>query len=136
MNAQRTGDGFAAIGCMLAAENVLDAMIGGFEAAAKADFDERLLCALEAGRDAGGLMGIRGPLPERSAAVIVWHEQDYSEIDLRVDYQDGAIAVLRAMYADYKPTAEYYEERARHPRNALPAMEFADMLKKKQQENS
>jgi hypothetical protein len=38
------------------------------------------------------------------------------------------------MYADYKPTAEYYEERARHPRNALPAMEFADMLRKKQQE--
>ena len=40
------------------------------------------------------------------------------------------------MYADYKPTAEYYEERARHPRNALPAMEFADMLKKKQKETS
>ena len=66
--------------------------------------------------------------------MIVWHEQDYSEIDLRVDLQDGAIAVLRAMYADYKPTAEYYEQRARHPRNALPAMEFADMLKTKQRE--
>jgi uncharacterized Ntn-hydrolase superfamily protein len=123
----------AAIGCMLAREQVLDAMLAGYESQPQADFDERLLRALEAGRDAGGLQGTNGRLRERSVAVIVWHEQDYSEIDLRVDFQDGAIEALRAMYADYKPTAEYYEERARHPRNALPAMEFADMLKKKQQ---
>jgi uncharacterized Ntn-hydrolase superfamily protein len=134
IKAQRVGDGIAAIGCMLSSENVLEAMIAGFEGSAQADFDERLLRALEAGRDAGGLEGIEGPLHERSVALIVWHEQDYSEIDLRVDLQDGAIAALRAMYADYKPTAEYYEQRARQPRNALPAMEFADMLKKKQQQ--
>jgi uncharacterized Ntn-hydrolase superfamily protein len=130
---QRTGSGFAAMGSMLADEAVLDAMVARFEALAQLEFDERLLCALEAGRDAGGLKGSRGPLPERSVAIVVWHTQDYSEIDLRVDLQDGAIAALRAMYADYKPTAAYYEERARHPRNAIPAMEFADMLKKKQE---
>jgi uncharacterized Ntn-hydrolase superfamily protein len=134
IKAHRTGSGLVAIGCMLAGESVLDAMIAGFESHPQADFDERLLHALEAGRDAGGLKGPKGSLPERSVAVIVWHRQDYSELDLRVDLQDGAIAALRAMYADYKPTAEYYEERARHPRNALPAMEFADMLKKKRQE--
>ena len=132
--AQRVGSGSVAIGCMLASENVLDAMISSFQSRPEADFDERLLCALEAGRDAGGLKGAQGALAERSVAVIVWHRQDYSELDLRVDFKDGALAALRAMYADYKPTAEYYEERARHPRNALPAMEFADMLKKKQQE--
>ena len=133
IKAHRVGSGLVAIGCMLAAENVLDGMIAGFESRPEADFDERLLRALEAGRDAGGLKGAKGVLPERSVAVIVWHKQDYSELDLRVDLKDGAIAALRAMYADYKPTAEYYEERARHPRNALPAMEFADMLRKKQQ---
>jgi uncharacterized Ntn-hydrolase superfamily protein len=134
IKAHRVGNGLAAIGCMLAAENVLDAMIAGFESGPEAEFDDRLLRALEAGRDAGGLKGAKGALPERSVAVIVWHKQDYSELDLRVDLKGGAIAALRAMYADYKPTAEYYEERARHPRNALPAMEFADMLKKKQQQ--
>jgi hypothetical protein len=67
-------------------------------------------------------------------AIIVWHRLDYSELDLRIDLQADAIAALRAMYADYKPTAEYYEERARSPRNALPAMEFADLLKKRQRE--
>ena len=131
---QRVGAGFVAIGNMLASEKVLDAMVARFESSTQAEFDDRLLSALEAGRDAGGLKGSRGPLPERSVAVVVWHKQDYSEIDLRVDLQPGAIATLRAMYADYKPTAEYYEERARHPRNALPAMEFADMLKKKQKD--
>jgi uncharacterized Ntn-hydrolase superfamily protein len=131
--AQRVGSEFAAIGCMLAAENVLDAMISGFESQREADFDERLLRALEAGRDAGGLKGAKGALAERSVAVIVWHRQDYSELDLRVDFKQGAIAELRAMYAEYKPTSAYYEERARHPRNALPAMEFADMLRKKRE---
>jgi len=134
IHAQRIGSGMAAIGCMLAAEAVLDAMVSAFESSAEFDFDERLLCALEAGRDAGGLKGMHGPLPERSVAVVVWHEQDHSEIDLRVDFRDGAIAVLRGMYADYKPTAAYYEERARQPRNALPAMEFADMLRQKQRQ--
>jgi uncharacterized Ntn-hydrolase superfamily protein len=132
---QRVGSGFAVLGSSLSSEQVLDAIVARFEAGSALDFDERLLNALEAGRDAGGLTGANGPIPERAVAVIVWHKQDYSEIDLRVDLkEDGAIAALRAMYADYKPTAEYYEERARHPRNALPAMEFADMLRKKQQE--
>jgi uncharacterized Ntn-hydrolase superfamily protein len=108
-------------------------MAATFESGGQLEFDERLLATHEAGRDGGGLRGANGALPERAVALVVWHRQDYSEIDLRVDLHDGAIAALRAMYADYKPTAEYYEERARNPRNALPAMEFADMLKKKQQ---
>jgi uncharacterized Ntn-hydrolase superfamily protein len=132
---QRVGSGFVVLGSSLANEKVLDTIVARFEASSALDFDERLLTALEAGRDAGGLKGAKGPTPERAVAIVVWHKQDYSELDLRVDLkEDGAIAALRAMYADYKPTAEYYEERARHPRNALPAMEFADMLRKKQQE--
>jgi uncharacterized Ntn-hydrolase superfamily protein len=132
---QRVGNGVAVIGSGLATDEVLDAMVARYEASGPLEFDERLLTALEAGRDAGGLRGAKGPLPERAVAVVVWYKQDYSELDLRVDLkEDGAIAALRAMYADYKPTAEYYEERARHPRNAVPAMEFADMLRKKQQE--
>lgn len=133
---QRVGSGFVAIGSMLANEKVLDALVAGFESERQADLEDRLLRALEAGRDAGGLKGGKGLLPERSVALIVWGKHAYSDIDLRVDLQDGAIAALRRMYGDYKPTAEYYEERARHPRNAIPAMEFADMLKGKQKELS
>ena len=133
---QRVGSGFVAVGSMLASDKVLDALVAGFEPQSRADLEDRLLNALESGRDAGGLKGSKGPLPERSVALIVWGKHDYSDIDLRVDLQDGAIAGLRRMVVDYKPTAEYYEERARHPRNAIPAMEFADMLKNKQKEMS
>ena len=134
---QRLGGGFVVLGSALASEKVLDAMVAKFESNADLEFDERLLTVLEAGRDAGGLKASRGWRKEQSVAVTVWHSQSYNELDLRVDWKDdGAIAGLRAMYADYKPTAEYYEERARHPRTALPAMEFADMLKKKQEEGA
>lgn len=133
---ERVGSGFVAVGSMLASDKVLDALVTGFESQSQADLEDRLLTALEAGRDAGGLKGNDGPLPERSVALIVWGKHDYSDVDLRVDLQDGAIAALRRMVVDYKPTAEYYEERARHPRNAIPAMEFADMLKNRQKETS
>lgn len=133
---QLTGSGYVVCGTTIESEAMLDAMASAFEAASRADLEDRLLVVLEAGRDAGGLMGASGPLPERSVAVIVWGRRDYSDFDLRVDMQDGAIAQLRRIYLDYKPTAEYYEERARHPRNAIPSMEFADMLKGQQREAS
>src|SRR5262249_42129147 len=68
----RTGNGYAALGDMLAGEQVLDALVTGFEAAPQAGLDERLLAALEAASGAGGMAGARGHLPERSAALIVW----------------------------------------------------------------
>jgi uncharacterized Ntn-hydrolase superfamily protein len=134
--AQRVGAGYAVCGATVKSESVLDAMAAAFESESGAALEDRLLVALEAGRDAGGLMGTAGPLSERSVAVVVWGKRDYSDFDLRVDMQEGAIAQLRRIYVDYKPTAEYYEERARHPRNAIPSMEFADMLKGQQKEAS
>ena len=73
---------------MLAGKAVLDALAEGFEARAAGGFDERLLAALEAARDAGGLAGGGGRLPERSAALIVWGSRPYNEIDLRVDLHE------------------------------------------------
>jgi uncharacterized Ntn-hydrolase superfamily protein len=129
----RTGENCVALGNRIAGETVLEALVKGYAVDPKADLDERLLTALEAGRDAGGLRGAHGKLPARSVAVTVWHKRDYSEFDLRVDLHDtDAIAELRRVHTDYKPSAAYYEQRARHPQNAIPAMEFADLLKKQQ----
>lgn len=128
----RIGAGYVAMGNGLAGEPVLDALAGAFEASPQADLHERLLLALEAARDAGGLAGKGGPLQERSAVAVVWGHRDYSDYDLRVDMHPGAIAELRRIHVDYMPSAAYYEERARSPRNAIPAMEFADMLKTRQ----
>jgi uncharacterized Ntn-hydrolase superfamily protein len=126
----RIGEAYVAFGDGLAGQQVVDAMAAGFEAASQAGLDEQLLGALEAGRDAGGMIGAKGRLPERSAAMIVWGNRTHNEVDLRVDLHDRAINELRRIYLDYKPSIAYYEERARNPRNAIPSMEFADMLKK------
>jgi uncharacterized Ntn-hydrolase superfamily protein len=132
----RIGKGYVAFGDGLAGQQVVDALAAGFEAAPQAGLDEQLLAALEAGRDAGGMAGAKGRLPERSAAMIVWGNRTYNEVDLRVDLHERAISELRRIYIDYKPSIAYYEERARDPRNAVPAMEFADMLKNRQEKET
>ncbi|MDB5808422.1 MAG: hypothetical protein JWN94_544 [Betaproteobacteria bacterium] len=128
----RVGNGYVVFGDMLAREQVLDAMAAGFERNPEAGLDEQILAALEAGRDAGGIVGGKARLPERSAAMVLWGNRTYNEVDLRVDLHERAIEELRRVYVDYKPSIAYYEQRARSPRNAIPAMEFADMLKTQQ----
>ncbi len=124
-----TGSGYAAFGDMLAGPQVLDALAKAYEAASRADLDERLLQALTAAGGAGGMSGARGRLPERSAALIVWGDRPHNELDIRVDLHEQAVQELQRIYVDYKPTIAYYEERARSPRNATPPMEFAETLK-------
>ncbi|HZM45042.1 MAG TPA: DUF1028 domain-containing protein [Burkholderiales bacterium] len=124
----RDGAGYCVFGDMLAGKAVLDALAEGYEREPQAGLDERLVQALAAGRDAGGLTGGSGRLPERSAALIVWGSRPYNEIDLRVDLHEDAIADLKRIYVDYKPSIAYYEERAKSPRNAVPAMEFVEKL--------
>jgi uncharacterized Ntn-hydrolase superfamily protein len=131
---QRIGKGCVAFGDGLVGPQVVEAMGKRFEATAPADLDERLLAALEAGRDAGGLVGVKGRLPERSAAVIVWGNRTHNELDLRTDLHDNAVAEVRRIHADYKPTIAYYDERARNPRHAISGVAFAERLKKQQEE--
>jgi uncharacterized Ntn-hydrolase superfamily protein len=130
------GKGCVAFGDELAGPAILAAMAAAFEASPDAGLDEQLVAALEAGRDAGGIAGAGGRLPERSAALTVWGNRTYNEVDLRVDVHEHAVEELRRIFIDYRPSIAYYEERARNPRNAIPAMEFADMLKKQQETES
>jgi uncharacterized Ntn-hydrolase superfamily protein len=130
------GKGCVAFGDELAGPSILAAMAAAFEASPDAGLDEQLVAALEAGRDAGGIAGAGGRLPERSAALTVWGNRTYNEVDLRVDVHEHAVEELRRIFIDYRPSIAYYEERARNPRNAIPAMEFADMLKKQQETES
>lgn len=129
----KAGEGFIAFGTNLTGKEVVDCMAMAFEADAGLDLDERLLLALEAGCAAGGIQGRKGRLPERSCGLAVWGNKAYNELDLRVDLHEAAVVDLRRIYTDYRPSIAYYEERARHPRNAIPAMEFADMLAKKKE---
>ena len=64
------GDGFAALGNVLKGEAVASGMAEAFRASS-GDLAERLMAAIEAGRSAGGQHGLDGPLPERSAHLLV-----------------------------------------------------------------
>ena len=130
--AQRTGEGWAAYGNGLANTSIANAMAAAFTERPSSDLDLRLLAALEAGRAAGGLSGRDGRLPARSAALVSWHLRDFNEIDLRVDLHPDAVAELRRLYDDTKPTLAYYDERGRSPHNAESPIAFAERLRRQQ----
>ncbi|ADB58239.1 DUF1028 domain-containing protein [Archaeoglobus profundus] len=82
------GENFVVAGNLIAGEEVLRAMVAGFRRGKS--FEERLLLALDYGRDAGG--DRRG---ERSCALIV--ESDEGRLDLSVDDSPDPIGELKIL---------------------------------------
>jgi uncharacterized Ntn-hydrolase superfamily protein len=112
------GHGYVAMGNVLAGREVVDAIAQRFEALTTLELHERILRALEAGRDAGGQQNEDGGhIPERSAVLIVHDREEYPLIDLRVDVHDTAVDELRRVYDSYRPFVEYYALRAKDPPN-------------------
>lgn len=103
-------DCFAA-GNLLGSPDVANAMVRSFESSAGGHLAERLVGALEAGRDAGGEEGT-----VHSAALLVVHEQPFPLVDLRCDWdEEDPIAVLRRLWRDYEPQMGAYLARAVDP---------------------
>ncbi len=100
--------GLIALGNVLVGEHVLDAIEAGF---AGDTLEERLLAALEAGRDAGGQHG-----GQNSAALVAWGRQGFPRTDLRVDVHDEPVGELRRVFDAWKPAADYYTRRQLDPR--------------------
>jgi uncharacterized Ntn-hydrolase superfamily protein len=74
------GDGFSLAGNMLAGASVLDDTAAGYLAGECLPFAQRLIAAMRAGETAGG--DKRG---RQSAALLIYGEQEWSALDLRVD---------------------------------------------------
>lgn len=88
-----TGDGVAVAGNMLVGEETITAMLEAYSQAVgreEADLMERLMVALEAAQAAGG--DFRG---RQSAALKVFHEEEFPYCDLRVDEHFDPVAELR-----------------------------------------
>ena len=67
--------------------------------------------SLEAGLASGGEEG-----PVHSAALIVYHQQDFPLVNLRVDWDDeNPIKFLRKLWEDYRPQMGAYLQRAIDP---------------------
>ena len=74
------GDGFSIAGNMLASGRVLDDTAKAYLANAGMPFAQRLIAAMRAGEAAGG--DKRG---KQSAALLIYGEEEWSDLDLRVD---------------------------------------------------
>lgn len=105
-----TGAGYACAGNVLTGPEVVQAMAQAFEASASEDLAERLMRAVEAGRDAGGQ-----PEGQNSAALTVYGTHPFALVDLRVDLHDTPEAELRRLWDWYRPMVPYYVDRAYSP---------------------
>ncbi|WP_137113008.1 DUF1028 domain-containing protein [Rhodobacter sp. SY28-1] len=99
----------AAGGNLLAGELVPMAMVEAFTAA-KGHLGERLMEALEAGMRAGGEAG-----PVHSAGLKVADRLSWPLIDLRIDWADDPIGMLRQAWEVYAPQMAAYVQRAEDP---------------------
>tara|TARA_A100001037_G_scaffold70296_1_gene62881 strand:+ start:1787 stop:2494 length:708 start_codon:yes stop_codon:yes gene_type:complete len=115
------GDGFVAMGNALAGHHVVEAIAATFRDHADDDLDERLLKAIEAGRDAGGQATADGEhMAERSAALYVAQPNMAEIIDLRVDVHDTAVEELRCAFDAYRPYVAHYLWRSLDPATLPP----------------
>ena len=103
-----------AAGNLLKSASLATVMTDAFAANADQHLAERLLRSLEAGLASGGEEG-----PVHSAALIVYHEQAFPLVNLRVDWDDeNPIRTLRKLWEDYKPQMGAYLQRAIDPTQA------------------
>jgi uncharacterized Ntn-hydrolase superfamily protein len=103
-----------AAGNLLKSNTLPKAMTDSFAANADRHLADRLFRALEAGLASGGEEG-----PVHSAALIVYHEQAFPLVSLRVDWDDGdPIRRLRKLWEDYRPQMGAYLQRAVDPTKA------------------
>ncbi|MDA1279172.1 MAG: DUF1028 domain-containing protein [Chloroflexi bacterium] len=126
------GENCLAIGNFLNDENVLIAMVAGFE-----NLDEpvslanRLLGALYSGKTAGGQRGSDGShLAERSAYLLTVAPDEEFPIDVRVDFSDDAIQDLAKAFGAYRPMHDYYKARAHDPTNLTSQDEWLKRINK------
>lgn len=86
------GDGFSIAGNMLAGPRVLDDTAAAYLANDASPFPRRLITAMQAGEAAGG--DKRG---KQSAALLIFGEEDWSDLDLRVDDHTEPLAELNRL---------------------------------------
>jgi uncharacterized Ntn-hydrolase superfamily protein len=88
-----SGQNFSIAGNMLAGPQVLAETARVFQATAGMPLAERLILAMQAGEDAGG--DKRG---KQSAALRIHADEDYLQLDLRVDDHEDPLLELQRLY--------------------------------------
>jgi uncharacterized Ntn-hydrolase superfamily protein len=102
------GNGFSIAGNMLAGASVLDDTAKAYTANERLPFPQRLIAAMQSGEAAGG--DKRG---RQSAALLIYGEEEWSALDLRVDDHADPLAELERL-------EKVSRERWAHFRQFLP----------------
>ena len=106
------GTDCAAGGNLLAGPGIPAAMVATFEGS-KGHLGERLMLALEAGLAAGGEAG-----PVHSAGLKIADRLSWPLADLRIDWAEDPIGMLRAAWDEFAPQMGAYVQRAEDPTKA------------------
>ena len=91
---QTSGEGFSVAGNMLAGGAVIEETAKSYAANAAMPFARRLIAAMKAGEAAGG--DKRG---KQSAALLIYGEEEWPDLDLRVDDHTDPLAELERLEA-------------------------------------
>lgn len=113
------GSDFLAMGNVLKSGAVVDAMAEAYKASKGEALADRLLRALEAGRDAGGQQGPGGShYDERSCLLkVIGNDvgREVAALDLRIDMASNAVTEMRRFWEIYKPVVPFRAARASDP---------------------
>ena len=112
-----TGPGWVAMGNALGNAGVVRAIAAALAATEADAIELRLMQALEAGRDAGG-----EHKPLNSAAMLIYADEPFSYLDLRVDLHDTPVEELRGTLDRFRPLLPYFQERPYNPRLATHSL--------------
>ena len=105
-----TGDGWVVMGNAVVGEDVVGAMARAMEEFEDKDIETRLMNAISAGTDAGGQ-----PDGQRAAAILVYENEGYTIVNLRVDDHDAPMRELWRLFDKLHPLVPYYRERPDNP---------------------
>ena len=105
-----TGDGWIVMANAVVSEEVANSMARAMEEAVDADLEVRLMNALDAGTRAGGQ-----PDGQRSAALLVYENEGYGIMNLRVDDDPEPMAGLWRVFNKMQALMPYYKERPDNP---------------------
>ncbi|RNB89779.1 DUF1028 domain-containing protein [Brevibacillus fluminis] len=100
----------ASVGNLLCDSSIPEAMGRRFLALSGESLPDRLLASIETGYELGGELD-----QERSIALIVYTDDPFAYIDLRVDDSENPLAAMKQLWTMYRPLADAYKTRALTP---------------------
>ena len=109
------GDQCVAIGNLLADPEIPREMVITFGKNSGQHLADRLLQALEKGLELGGEIS-----PVKSAGLLVVHDQPWPLVDLRVDWHETPVLMLRDLWKRYEPQIKNFRLWALNPDQAPP----------------